>query len=168
MPVKDETICKSRDADKILKEKREGGKKTKGKRKEVETNSRKDITGLPQQLNDGVKQYSDSVRQFKATENSVNEQKEVDSSRYLLEIQNQRVEAFVTENDRLKKQLEEKEKQRAESELLCSDFEKKYRELEERHLALLKDTEEQENMILSLQTENDCLGNENSVFLQFQ
>ena len=104
--------------------------------------------------------------QFKATENSVNEQKEVDSSRYLLEMQTQRVEAFVTENDRLKKQLEEKEEQRAESELLCSDFEKKYRELEERHLALLKDTEEQENMILSLQTENDSLGNENSFFLQ--
>ena len=112
--------------------------------------------------------HSDSVRHFKATENSVREQKEVDSSRYLLEIQNQRVEAFVTQNDRLKKQLEEKEEQRAEYELLSSDSAKKYRELEERHLALLKDTEEQENMILSLQTENDCLGNENSFFLQFQ
>ena len=33
-------------------------------------------------------------------------------------------------------------------------------------MALLKDTEEQENMILSLQTENDSLGNENSFFLQ--
>ena len=142
--------------------------KTKGKMKEFETNLRKDITGLQQQLNDGVKQYSDSVQQFKATENSVNEQKEVDSSRYLLEMQTQRVEAFVITNDRLKKQLEEKEEQRAEYELLSSDSAKKYRELEERHLALLKDSEEQENMILSLQTENDCLGNENSVFLQFQ
>ena len=110
--------------------------------------------------------HSDSVRQFKATENYVNEQKNVDSSRYLLEMQTQRVEAFVITNDRLKKQLEEKEEQRAESELLCSDSAKKFRELEERHLALLKDTEEQENMILSLQTENDCLGNENSFFLQ--
>ena len=106
MPVKDDlTICKSRD----VEEKREGGKKMKGKMKEVDSNSRKDITGLQQQLNDGVKQYSDSVRQFKATENSVNEQKEVDSSRYLLEMQTQRVEAFVTENDRLKNKLEEKE-----------------------------------------------------------
>ena len=88
--------------------------KTKGKMKEFETNLRKDITGLQQQLNDGVKQYSDSVRQFKATENSVNEQKEEDSSRNLLEIQNQRVEAFVTQNEGLKKQVEEKEEQRAE------------------------------------------------------
>ena len=59
MPVKDDlTICNSRGVHKVLEEKREGGKKMKGKRKEVDSNSRKDITGLQQSLNDSVKQYS--------------------------------------------------------------------------------------------------------------
>ena len=151
-----------------LKEERGFRKQMKDNGKEPEKDSRREIDGLQEQLNN--KEHSDSASQYKVTENSFCEKnemlhKEVDSARCLVEIQNQRIADFLVENAELVKQLEEKEEQRTKLESLHGEFANKYRELEEKNLKLLKENGEQEKMILALQRENASLGNETSFFL---
>jgi len=151
-----------------LKEERGFRQKMKDNGKEPEKDSRREIDGLQEQLNN--KEHSDSASQYKVTENSFCEKnemlhKEVDSARCLVEIQNQRIADFLVENAELVKQLEEKEEQRTKLESLHGEFANKYRELEEKNLKLLKENGEQEKMILALQRENASLGNETSFFL---
>ena len=151
-----------------LKEERGFRKQMKDNGKEPEKDSRREIDGLQEQLNN--KEHSDSASQYKVTENSFCEKnemlhKEVDSARCLVGIQNQRIADFLVENAELVKQLEEKEEQRTKLESLHGEFANKYRELEEKNLKLLKENGEQEKMILALQRENASLGNETSFFL---
>ena len=151
-----------------LKEERGFRKQMKDNGKEPEKDSRREIDGLQEQLNN--KEHSDSASQYKVTENSFCEKnemlhKEVDSARCLVEIQNQRIADFLVENAELVKQLEEKEEQRTKLESLHGEFANKYRELEEKNLKLLKENGEQEKTILALQRENASLGNETSFFL---
>jgi DNA repair exonuclease SbcCD ATPase subunit len=108
----------------------------------------------------------------------------VDSTRGLLETQNQRLEESIVENGKLNKQVEElsksivelqethvklvqeKEEQKMKFESLHAEVAKKYRQVEEKHLESLKENEKQENMIESLQAEIASLQSEKILLLQ--
>jgi chromosome segregation ATPase len=132
-----------------------------------------EVEFLKYQVNEGVKQHSDLIQQYKVAEHShslkqQNEtlQEKVNSTKCLIEKQNQRFAESTVENGRLNEQVEELRKkfgklhetnvklvqerdaQRMEFESLHAETAQKYKELEEESL---KQNEEHRKMIESLQ-----------------
>jgi chromosome segregation ATPase len=128
-----------------------------------------EVEFLKYQVNEGVKQHSDLIQQYKVAEHSLRQQnetlqEEVNSTKCLLEKQNQRFAESTVENGRLNEQVEElskklgelhetnvklvleKDGQRMEFESLHAETAKKFKELEEESL---KQNEEHGKMIES-------------------
>jgi chromosome segregation ATPase len=100
----------------------------------------KAINNLLQPTIEGVQQHSDLI-QYKLTELSLKKQnemlqEELDSTKCLLEKQNQRAEESIVENLRLNKQVEE--------------LSKKFGQLQETHVKILQEKEEQRMELESL------------------
>jgi len=130
-----------------------------------------EVEFLKYQVNEGVKQHSDLIQQYKVAEHSLKQQNEtlqekVNSTKCLIEKQNQRFAESTVENGRLNEQVEELRKkfgelhetnvklvqerdaQRMEFESLHAETAQKYKELEKESL---KQNEEHRKMIESLQ-----------------